>query len=320
MYSPRNKTKVALVKPAKNEDLLMWQSWCDGLYGAMQVLGETYNLKVFGYCDTPAYLERGNIGIHLSDNISSLKYWLASFGPKYVFGWGTSYDKWEEVQEYNGEKAEKKILLYAGGPINQPNARKKFNQVVVENESDREFFPDSVVAFGTNTDVFKPMKLNKLYPALYPAAFASWKHHELFAQAMPVGSLAVGMLIESEKQCYQNVIDSGHLILPALPMTVMPYLYNQSQGVCLTPEHMGGCQRAALEAMACGIPVLCTNNSKAAEFDGVWTCDPDPESIRQAYINMILMFQNGEYNLREQFILGKLDHFEYAKKLAKLLC
>jgi hypothetical protein len=320
MINPKNKTKIALVKPAKNENLTMWYEWCDGLYGAMNVLGEKYNVKVFGYCDVPAYIEKGNISIHLSDNISSLKYWLASHGPKYVFGWGTSYDKWEELEEYNGECPEKKILLYAGGPINQPNARKKFDHVVVENASDQVFFPGSTVAFGTNTDVFKPMNLNKLYPAFFPAAFASWKHHELFAKAMPPGSLAVGMLIDSEKHCYQNVIDGGHIISPALPMTAMPYFYNQSKGVCLTPEHMGGCQRAALEAMACNVPVLVTSDSKAAEFDGVWTCEPDPQIIREAYINMILMFEQGGFNLRDQFIIGKYDHYTYAEKLAKLLC
>lgn len=326
MNSPRNKTKVALVKPAKNENLTMWYEWCDGLYGAMQVLGEKYNVKVFGYCDIPAYIERGNIAIHLSDNISSLKYWLASFGPKYIFGWGTSYDKWNEIEEYNGESPDKKILLYAGGPINVPNAKRKFNQIVVENESDKALFtinngfPNVEIAFGTNTDVFKPMKLNKLYPAFFPAAFAGWKHHELFAKAMPPGSLAVGMLIDSEKHCYETVIENGHIIAPALPMTSMPYFYNQSKGVCLTAEHMGGCQRAALEAMACNIPVLATNNSKASEFDGVWTCDPDPDVIREAYIAMLLMFENGEFDLRQQFILGRYDHFSYAEKLAKLLC
>jgi hypothetical protein len=222
MENPKNKTKVALVKPAKNEDLQMWVSWCDGLYSAMQVLGEKFNVKVFGYCDIPAFLERGNISIHLSDNISSLKYWLASFSPKYVFGWGTSYDGWEEIQEYSTERAEKKILLYAGGPYDEHNAKKHFDQVVVENESDQQYFDSSVVAFGTNTDVYRPMGLNKLFPAFYPAAFAGWKHHELWAKAMPTGSLAIGQFIEAEKYIYETVRQAGHLVFPALPMTAMP--------------------------------------------------------------------------------------------------
>jgi hypothetical protein len=320
MNNPKNKTKIALVKPAKNENLEMWHSWADGLYGAMSVLGQKYNLKVFGYCDQPAIIEKENFTIHLNNNISSLKYWLASHGPKYIFGWGTSYDRWEEIQEYNSVTPDKKILLYAGGPVNVPNAKRKFDQVVVENDSDAVYFPGSTVAFGTNTDVFKPMKMNKLFPAFFPAAFAGWKHHELFSQAMPVGSLAVGMPIEGEKQCYEVCIEHGHIVLPALPMTAMPYLYNQSKGVCITSDHMGGCQRAALEAMACGVPVLATNNSKAAEFDGVWTCEPEVESIRQAYISMILLFDNGGFDLRNQFIVDKLDHFTYAKKLQTLIC
>lgn len=320
MENPKNKTKVALIKPAKNEDLQMWKSWCDGLYGAMQVLGQKFNVRVFGYCDTPVYLERGNIVLSLSDNISSLKYWIDSFSPKYILGWGTSYDSWEELKEYNSPKADKKILLYAGGPYDDHNAKKHFDQIVVENQSDQQYFENSVVAFGTNTDVFKPMNLNKLFPAFFPAAFAGWKHHELFAQAMPKGSLAVGQFIENEKYIYENMTASGHLILPAMPMDSMPYFYNQSKGVCLTPERMGGCQRAALEAMACNVPVLTTNNSKASEFEGVWKCDPDVETIRLAYENMLLLFENGNFDLRKQFIEGKLDHFAYAEKLRSLLC
>jgi glycosyltransferase involved in cell wall biosynthesis len=320
METPRNKTKVALVKPAKNENLTQWYSWCDGLYGAMNVLGEKYNIKVFGYCDTPAHLERDNISITLTDNISSLKYWLASFSPKFIFGWGTSYDPWDEIEEYSGERAERKILLYAGGPYNEHNARKYFDHIVVENPSDQQYFTNSTIAFGTNTDVFKPMGLNKLFPAFFPAAFAGWKHHELFADAMPKGSLAIGQFIEVEKHIYENVLSKGHLVFPALPMTAMPYFYNQSDGVCLTPERMGGCQRAALEAMACNVPVLAVKDSKASEFEGVNVCEADIESIRKAYADMVSEFKNNPIGLRDKYIVGKLDHFTYAENLRKLIC
>jgi glycosyltransferase involved in cell wall biosynthesis len=319
MTTPRNKTKLAVVKPAF-ETLDTWVSWCDGLYGALTQLATPFNVKIFGYCEHPAVIEKDGLQIHLSNNISSLKYWLGSFNPKIIMGWGSSFGKWEEIKEYNGNLPEKKVLLYGGGPPDKASANRSFDKVVVENESDAKYFDNVSVAFGTNTDVFKPMDLNKMFPSLYPAAFALWKRHDLWAKSMPAGSLAVGQVQEVEQECKDICVEEGHLVLPSMPMTSLPYFYNQTKGVCLTSEHMGGCQRAALEAMACNVPVLVTSDSKAAEMEGVWTCDPDEDSIRQAYISMILMFENGKYDLRKEFIVDKYDHFIYAEKLKEVLC
>lgn len=316
MANPRNKTKIALVKPA-NESLEMWTSWCDGLYGAMQELSQSFNVKVFGYCDTPAVLSRGNIEIQLSSNASSLKYWLNSFNPSYTFGWGTAFHDWDELSGVGGKK---RILLYAGGAYDKKNAYSHFDMVVVENESDKVHFDTDFHAFGTNTDVFKPMlELDKFLPSLYPAAFALYKRHALWASAMPSGSLAVGHMQDHEAECYEVCIENAHMVMPALPMTSLPYLYNQSLGVCLTAENMGGCQRSALEAMACNVPVLVTNDSKASEFEGVWTCPPIANELSQAYAQMVIGFENGDFNLREDYILGKYDHKTYAKTLKELL-
>jgi len=317
--NPKNKTKIALVKPA-HETLDMWYSWCDGLYGAFNELANDFNVSVFGYSDQPSLLERGNLKIHLSNYTSSLRYWLNSFNPQIIFGWGTAYHNWDEIQEdayLNGVK--KKILLFGGGGYDYDNAKQIFDTIVVENPSDAKYFGDCPVAFGTNTDVFKPMELNKLYPAFFPAAFANWKRHYLFANAMPAGSLCVGHMQPHEKDCFETCVDKGHIVMPTLPMTSMPYMYNQSLGVCLTAEHIGGCQRAALEAMACNVPVLTTNDGKAAEFNGVWACPPEINEIREAYAQMVMAFENNKIDLREEYIIGKYDHKTYAKKLEELI-
>lgn len=314
--NPKNKTKLALVKPA-NETLEMWNSWCDGMYGAMDHLAEgNFNIKVFGYAEHPATLKRGNLTLHLVTNISSMKYWLKAFNAPIILGWGTAFDPWNEIISMTARK----ILLYAGGPYDSDNAFKIFDMVVVENESDRKHFKGSIAAFGTNTKVFKPLKgFNKLFPSFYPAAFALYKRHDLWAKAMPAGSLAVGHMQDHEPQCYEVCMENGHIVTPPLPMHIMPHLYAHSVGVCLTPENMGGCQRAALEAMACNIPVLVTNDSKAAEFEGVWACPPNVEDIKAAYLQMILAFENEEIDLRKEYILGKYDEVTYANKLKEIL-
>jgi hypothetical protein len=129
----------------------------------------------------------------------------------------------------------------------------------------------------------------------------------------------VGQFQEHEKECYETVIDKGHLVLPATPMTLMPYLYNQSLGVCLTADRMGGCQRASLEALACNVPVLVTNDSKASEFEGVWTCPANSIDIKNAYATMLASYEIEKPNLREKFIMGKYDHKTYFEKLFQLV-
>jgi len=310
----RNSTKIALIKPS-NEPLSNWESWCDGLYAALNELGSWYSIKVFGYSDQPSVITRGNIEIQLSNNISSLKYWLRSFNPKLVLGWGVSYDKWSEIDDFIG----KKVLLYAGGRADKENAKAIFDAVVVENPSDAVLFDTEYVAFGTNTDVFKPMDLNKMIPAFYPAAFALYKRHRLWSKVVPAGSLAVGHIQPHEAECYEVVVNNGHIALPILGMDSMPYLYNQSVATVLTPEYLGGCQRAALESMACNVPVLTTSDSKASEFEGVWSVPPFEDDLRNAYMTMVMSFEQDPVDLREKYIMGKYDHKTYAKKLNKVI-
>ena len=310
----RNKTKIALVKPS-NEPLANWASWCDGLYGALDILGKEFNIRVFGYSNTPAVIKKDNIEIQLADNPSSLKYWLRAFNPKLIFGWGVSYDPWKEIKDFEG----KKVLLYAGGPPDKDKADKNFDAVVVENESDKEHFDTEYVAFGTNTDYFKPMELEKYFPAIYPAAFAAYKRHDLWAKVVPPGSLAIGHIQTHEIECYETVVRGGHIALPQISMDTIPHFYNQSIATVLTPTRMGGCQRAALESMACNIPVLTTLDSKASEFDGVWGAPPIASELAQAYMVMVVGFTQNPVNLREKYIIGKYDQHTYADKLRKVV-
>lgn len=311
------KRKIALIKHGKGETLDSWYGWCDGLFGALTELAKDITVTVFGYSDQDTTLLREGIEIKLFTSENGMRRWLDSYQPHIILGWGTSFHNWQEL-DYNGVPG-KKILLYAGGTPDDTNASKLFDLVVVENESDKKFFKRSEVAFGTNTKVFRPLDLNKVYPAFYPAAFALYKRHNLWAKSVPDGSLAVGQMQDHETECFEVVTENGHIISPPLSMNSMPFFYNQSFATVLTPEHLGGCQRAALESMACNIPVLATNDSKASEFEGVWSCDPNVQEISNAYLTMVTEFEQNPINLREEYVVGKYDHIKYAEKLKALL-
>lgn len=308
--NPRNKTKIALINPAR-QTLAKWNYWCDGVYGAFQKLAEKYNVRVFGYAEHPATLKKENLYIQVTHNISSLTYWLDNFNPEYIFGWGPATHGWNELKS---QKA-KKILMYAGGDYD-PAAEQIFDRIIVESKSDTTHFKDSLIAFGTNTKVFRKIEgLQKMFPSLYPATFLSYKRHELWAQSMLPGSLAVGDIHEQHPQ-YHNICSiNGHVVIPSVPMVHMPYLYSQSQGVCLTPENMGGGLKSALESLSCNVPVLVTEDSQAVDINGVWACPPDKDNIREAYLQMVLSFENSNVDLREEYITGKFDESTYASQL-----
>lgn len=310
------KRKIALIKHGKGETLGQWYSWCDGLYGALNELGKDFKVNIFGYSDQDSLIKKENLEIRLFTQPNSMRYWLDSYQPNVIFGWGTSFHDWQELN-YNGI-ASKKILLYAGGKPDRANANRLFDIVVVENESDKKEFNRSVVAFGTNTDVFRPMELNKIYPAFYPAAFALYKRHNLWAKSVPDGSLAVGHMQDHETSCFEVVKENGHSVSPPLPMDSIPFFYNQSFGTVITSEHLGGGQRSALESLSCNIPVLATSDSKASEFEGVWSCEPVVQEVSNAYLAMVTSFEQDPINLRDKYIVGKYDHIKYAEKLKAL--
>jgi hypothetical protein len=71
--------------------------------------------------------------------------------------------------------------------------------------------------------------------------------------------------------------------------------------------------------MACNVPVLATEDNRASEIEGVWVAPADNFNLGQAFVQMALSFENDSVNLREEFVVGKLDEITYAKNLEKVL-
>jgi len=173
-----------------------------------------------------------------------------------------------------------------------------------------------IQAFGTNTELFKPIKQPKIWDAIFPATFARWKRHEIFAEALKEKGLACGWMYQDhETECWQVCQDKGVMILPHIPAEVLVYLYNASKTCVITSDSTGGSQRTVLEAMACNIPVMVAHDSdKTTEYireSGIGEIiNPDPNSIRQA----IEKWKDKEVNSRK-WILENYSEFIYAEKL-----
>jgi len=218
--------KIAFIHELPIEMLIHWD---DGLAAALNLLGQEHTI-IFRHVDS-------------------------SLPPvDMVLAWGGATSRPAEAAL---GASPKKGLLYGGGVLEHANIS-KFDVLFVENEYNfnQVNHPNKKVAFGTNTDLFIPITQQKVWDMIYPAAFAKYKNHKKFIEiAEGKRALCVGHIQVSERDIVKEVQMAGIQILPWVPYSVMPFLYNSSREVVLTPDPFGGCERAVLEAASCNIPV-----------------------------------------------------------------
>lgn len=275
-------------------------TWADGLNAALNILQEKYNYEVY---------------VISSDNKASIEEQLRAIKPDVILGWG-SLDRpsFASLREYKVPTA----LCFAGGPTTHPFSS-SFDIVFVENDVYKNAFVrqgvNVKVAFGTNSQLFVPIQLKEHYRAFYPAAFALWKRHELFAKAVGKEGIACGKFIEKERSCIDVCVENGVTVLPQLPYQVLPYLYNQSKYTLITASSAGGSQRAVLESMSCEkIPIVMSDSEKCCEYVkdsgyGV-IVEPKVEAIKEALAKEYKFDNTGR-----SYILSKYSAEIYAKQI-----
>ncbi len=234
----------------------------------------------------------------------------------------------EYADFYNAirKSSKKKILLFAGGPIDYLDAV-GFDLYLVESEiNEREFEALDLPwmrAFGVNTQVMKPLPSEKKYQGFMQATFAEWKRHGLFASALGVGGCVAGRLQQHDRQGYFDCQDKGVTIFEEQPAERIAELINQSHVVVNTASYWGGGQRCTLEAMACAVPVVIMSDSpKNAEYvlesgAGV-VCDPTPEAIREAVATIKDNYEHYASKGRP-YVESKWTEQHYADQILKAL-
>ena len=261
----------------------------DGFLKMLDVLRtrDGWEIVFFKKSDRSFTWKHDYVDLHFStDPVKALLDW----NPDAVLGFSDLSRPY--LKELQGKKPI--ALCYTGGTFtdykNVPNI------IFVESRWYMKWFSDmgikAVQAFGTNTEIFKPYKQPKFFKAFFPATFAAWKRHELFAEAMGKDGLVCGWWQPHEPQCVQVCFDHGVGVLHhQLPESIV-HLYNMAHACVITSSEIGGSQRAVLESMACGIPpVVMTDSDKCREYVeeagfGEIT-EPNAFSIRAAVERMI---------------------------------
>jgi glycosyltransferase involved in cell wall biosynthesis len=226
-------------------------------------------------------------------------------------------EHYKRIKNYQG----KKILLFAGGPIQKPWVE-GFDLVCVESAINKKEFDDlsvlNITAFGINDRVMTPKNLPKIYDGMHHATSASWKRQWLMAEALGNKALVVGRFQETDSMPFIRSRELGATIMEEQSAEVICDLLNQSYALIQTSEYWGGGQRATLEAMACDVPVICmTDSPKNREYieeSGVGlVVDPDPNRIREA----VEMIKANPPKGGRKYIESKWTAKHYADNLLK---
>lgn len=284
-----------------------WQSytWADGLAAALVELQKRgHDIKA--YADTDRVIPNPMVKLRPINQLDGT--W-----PDVFLHWAdmTRPHLWKHL-EYNKPMA----LCFAGGERITIQTE-EWSHIFVESQTyfntyKEGGFPVSM-AFGTNTDLFKPIQQAKIFDTIFPATFAAWKRHNIFAEATKdMLACAAGYMYQThEQECWQVCVDAGNLVLPHISAQVLHRMYAASKTVAITSESVGGSQRTVLEALAMNIPCIVTDSDKY-DYNGVIRVEPTAEAVRQA----ILDNRNKTIETRD-YILNTWSHTTYADSLEK---
>jgi len=157
------------------------------------------------------------------------------------------------------------------------------------------------------------MEQKRVFDVCFPATFAAWKRHDVFARATKgFSSACIGyMYPDHEQWCWQVVQKAGSLTVPHMAASGLRHVMAAS-GVCLIPsQNNGGSQRTVLEAMAMNVPVIVMEDShktseyvRKAEAMGYVVgkiVPPQEHLIKQAIEECLAMKANGRDYVKQNW-------------------
>lgn len=276
--------------------------WRDGLWAAMKLIEKEH---------TVIYQEPDQ---QIPEDVDIILYWEAP-----VTASGEFRSNYFNVQL----NPKPKILLFAGGPI-EKRWCDGFDMLLVEskiNEEECEALGIPWIrAFGINTDIFVPKKLDKVYDGIHHGTCAGWKRQWLLGESLGDKALIVGRGQAADPYAFDRCRELGATVLDEKQPEEVCDLINQSHCLIQSSNAQGGGQRATLEAMACDIPVLVMRDSpknrQYVEESGAGViCDPDVENIRKA----VETIKNTKLESGRDYVMSKWTPRHYADNILKAI-
>lgn len=253
----------------------VYPSWRDGLRAAMEEIAREHDVKWFLDKTVP----------NPEDHIDALIFWDDSNSAFF-----------SQLDNYNCKKA----LCLTTDPQNFDNLR-KLDAVYCESEPILEAVKRqgirAIKAFGTDTDFFTPdPTIEKDIEYFYPATFSPWKRQSEIAY-LGDKLLCVGTIQPDGVEEYQACVKAGVKVEEGyFPVETIRDYYQRTKRIIIPAVH--GSERTVLEAMACGLLPVVTNDNKRAK----------------SYIYEYL--KSGEDNTRD-FVINNYSHKLYAQQIMK---
>lgn len=242
---------------------------------------------------------------------------------------------WEAPCTMNGANGEhykkvknnptKKALLFAGGPIKKEWVE-GFDMLFLESKINEKECDELGIpwhhAFGINNQKFKPergsSRRNRTYDGMLHGTCASWKRQWLIGEAVGSKGLLIGRGQDSDPYPFNRCRELGVEIIGNSSASFIRNKMLDCWTLINPCDFWGGGQRATLEAMAAGLPVICCNDSpKNMEFveeSGFGrVVEPSAHAIKQAVED--LKMNPPDKNIGKNYVAQKWSGDIYAKQI-----
>lgn len=285
--------KISIIHPHSTAKWAFGIQW-DGLRKALQIIGQKHEVQWYLGGDEPEETFEG---------------WIIPWG---VGSLPFNYT----IKKYTKAR---KALLCAGHPQDTANFE-KFEAIFVESPAVARqiVHPKVILAFGADTDFFKPRKTEKMFDVFFPATYSQWKRQDLlFAATWNLKTLTCGVVQPDGESVYQGFKkDVTHYTIAGLvPSRLIAQLYNLSHVVCITAWH--GSERTTLEAMASNVPLVITRDNELAcslTNDEAIKVDPESHAIREGIDESLSKYVN-----TRNYVLNKYSAERYAEKILEVI-
>lgn len=307
--------KIAFVWDWQNDPEQLF-TWKDGLAAAIRLLSQRHEVAVWTCGQIKGDYIHQYFPIRMTFEGDVLAEEVKEWNPDVILVWG---DMTRPSQAPLSKLKKPMACCFAGGATDGPNWY-RFGHVFVENEEYRKKFEEqgasASIAFGTNTELYKPLEAPKSIDVYFPATFADWKRHDLFMKSVSgMRSMCVGYMYPvSERYCWEEPMKRGVTVAPHVSADVNRMLMGQSKCVLVTSKNVGGSQRTVLEALSMNTPVVVmSDNHKCCEYlesigKNDWIVEPDPVKINEKIKSVTPVDTRS-------LITGKWDEKTYADRL-----
>lgn len=260
-----------------NQASSVMPSWRDGLRAAMEYIEKDHSVSWF--LDETVPLPE--------DNYDIILLWSDDACPFL-----------RELPKYSAKKG----LCLTTNPHNPQNLL-ALDAVFCESrpvlQEVRNFGAKGVLAFGTDTNFYRPKPIKKDIEYFYPATFSPWKRQSALIK-YGKKLLCVGTIQPDGEREFSAIVNAGAKVeVGYFPAEKIRDYYQRSKHVIIPAVH--GSERTVLEAMSCNIlpDVINPQNVKALSF--------------------IEEFKKTDYHTPRDFVVSKYSAQKYAETIINAL-